>query len=71
VIETTVSTGRCPIRDEGHRCKKHIGHEPPCRAFGQEWVGSVVIAKTQAERKPRLTSRGRNYILAATPDADV
>jgi hypothetical protein len=47
VLDTT-QAGRCLIRDEGHQCKKRIGHDGPHRAFGQEWVGSVVI-----RRKPK------------------
>ena len=46
-ITQTSSTGRCPIRDEGHRCKKQIGHEGPHSAFGHQWKSGVVIIKKE------------------------
>lgn len=33
---------RCPIRNEGHRCNQHVGHEGFHRAFGQRWGGVVI-----------------------------
>ena len=48
VTETVGGVGRCPIRDEGHRCRLSIGHSGLHTAFGQSWSGVLIVKKEKA-----------------------
>ena len=59
VLETTVK-GRCPIRNEGHRCNQRMGHEGLHSAFGHLWGGVAIVHKGE---KIVPASDVANYLL--------